>query len=108
MQMRRPTRDGHSESGSRVYNTCHADGSPMQPDEFLHKRQANAGALLRAGTRPTHPMETLEELRKLCLWDASPVIADRQRGLLSQRVQADPNLAREGELHGIGDEVQND
>ena len=80
----------------------------MQPHQFLHEGQADARAFVRAGARVGDAVEALEEVRQLVCRDARPGVAHPKRHVIPTPGQADSDLAREGKLEGVREQVEDD
>ena len=63
--VRRTERQRDGERAARARLALHRDGAAVQGGQLVHQRQADAGALARAGGRPRHPVEALEQVRQL-------------------------------------------
>ena len=63
-QMRRAERDGHGECRAAADLAFDADGAAVQLDQFLHQREADAGAFERAALLAFDAMEALEQPRQ--------------------------------------------
>ena len=84
-------------------------GAAVQPHQLLDQREADAGALVGAAARALDPVEALEQPRQLGRGDADAGVARRSarpRGLRSAERDRDPAL--EGELEGVGEQVEDD
>ena len=53
-------------------------------------------------------VETLEEVWDLVCWNPRPGVAAPERHVIATPAQADGNLAREGKLEGIREQVEDD
>ena len=85
------------------------DRAAVQLDQLLHQREPDAGALVGAAARALDPVEALEEARQLGRGDADAGVAHRELDAApSAAPQRDRDLALEGELEGVGEQVQDD
>ena len=87
----------------------HRDRAAVQLHQFLHQRQADAAALVGAAARAFDAVETLEQtaaapspgmpvpVSRTVSFDASPSVAQRH-----------VDLTLEGELEGVGEQVEDD
>ncbi|GJE41573.1 hypothetical protein AEGHOMDF_0739 [Methylobacterium soli] len=96
------------EGAARARAALDADAAAVEMRQLLHQREADARALEAAPLRTRHPVEALEQARQLRLGNAGSGVAHRQAGLPVRRFQRHPDPAREGELEGIRDQVEDD
>jgi hypothetical protein len=80
----------------------------MQLDELVHQGQPDARALLRPTPRALDPVESLEQPGQLVPWDPRARVRDAQLHCVPAAVQPDLDPALEGELEGIGEQVEDD
>ena len=81
----------------------------MQLDQIRDQREADAGALVGAAPGALDAMKALEDARQLVLGNARARVAHRQLDpSVSDRAQADPDAALEGELEGIRQQIEQD
>ena len=102
--------DGYVERRTLAQLALGANGAAMQFHQLQHESEADAGALKRAAPLAFDTVEALEQSRQLGLGNADPGVAyDQFYALLVRRLpQLDGNLARESELEGVRDEVEDD
>src|SRR5262249_39299439 len=105
----RPLWQREGERGPFADLAFNPDPPPVQLHELLGQRQAQACALLLTGVVPADLAELLEDRRLILGRDPDPRIADGDRdGIRGRRRrggQADP-APFGGELHGVGEEIQ--
>ena len=80
----------------------------MQLDEFLHQGQADAAALVRSPLGVLDAVEALEQPRHFMGGNAGACIAHDEFGGAARLTQRDGDLAFEGELEGVGQQVEDD
>ena len=80
----------------------------MQLHELLHQGEADARPLVRPAARPLDPVESLEDAGQFLGRDAGPGVADGQLRRDAGGSEADGDRPLEGELEGVGGEVQDD
>ena len=80
----------------------------MQLHEFADERQADAAALMAASTRVLDAMKALEHPRQLFGRNARARVAHRQLDGAAGIVDAHRDLAFEGELERVRQQVEND
>jgi hypothetical protein len=78
----------------------------MHVYQLLHQSQPDPGALIAPALRALHSVETLEEVWKLALRDASAPIPHPQDRLAFFFSKGHLNFPLEGELEGIGEEIE--
>src|SRR5215470_1018753 len=83
-------------------------GAAVQLDQLLDQREADAGALVRAAMGTRNAMETLEQLRQLVRRDACAGIAHGELEMRIRLSQPHLDFARESELKGVRQKVEND
>ena len=107
-QMRVAERQRDREHGALPDDAVRADLAAMEPHQLLHEREADAAALEAAALRALHAVEALEKPGQLVLGDADAGIANLDgRGLpVGGGADRNTDLAREGKLEGIGEQVQ--
>ena len=88
--MRASGREGDCELCSLSDPTAHRDLAAMQLDQFLHQRQTDSRAFVRAGARAFHAMKAFEDLRQLLFRNAGPGIAHGQDDRLILRLAKRP------------------
>ena len=103
-----PGGDGHDERAAPAEGALDPHRPAMELDQFLDQRQADARALVGPAPRAFDAVEALEEVGEFRRRDAGPGIADDQFHGLPCRAQGDRDLAGEGELEGVGQEVEDD
>src|SRR5262245_50991334 len=96
------------ERTSLSYRALHRDRSPMEADELLDQREADARALVAAGAGAPDPVEPLEDVRQLFRRDSDAGVPDLELGAVFDGPEADRDLALVRELQGVGDQVQDD
>ena len=84
------------------------DGAAVQLDQLLHQRQPDAAALVGAAPCVLDPVEPLEQPGHLLGGDARAGVPHPQLGGRPGLPQRDGDLALEGELEGVGQEVEDD
>src|SRR5579864_1389965 len=94
------------ECASAARSTLHRNFPAVKLHQFLHQRQANAGAFEGSAGSALHPMEPLEQARQIRLGDSGTCIGDRELDLASLVLQSYANAALECELEGVGHQVQ--
>ncbi len=99
-------RDG--ERRAAVRRAVDGDRAPVQAHQLAHHRQPDSAALTRSRPRPLHAVEPLEQARQLVGRDAGAGVGDRQLRRAPVGAQPDPDAALEGELHGVGQQVEDD
>src|SRR5262249_21645133 len=77
-QVSHAQRDGHSELTASVDLALDAHLSAVQLHQFLHEREADAGAFVTAAMRALDAVETLEQARQLGFRNARASIAHRE------------------------------
>ncbi len=82
-QMRRSERKLDREDGAAAGHAIRSDGAAMQLDQFLHQREADAGAFETAALRAFDPMEALEQSGQLLGRNADTGIGDANARLAS-------------------------
>jgi hypothetical protein len=108
--MRPPERQPHGERRPHIQPAFDIDRSTVQPDQFVHQCQPDAGAFQSPAALAFDAVEAVEDVRQLRLGDADAGVAHRQYGRLSirRRIQADLDPAREGVFERIGNQIEND
>ena len=109
-KMRRSERNGYRECAAPTRLASHADIAAMQLDQFLHQREADAAALEGAPAGAFDAAEALEQMRQLFGRDARAGVmhADLSVAAVGRGLNSDADLALEGELEGVGEQVEND
>ena len=79
---------------------------PLQ--NLIRLRQTDAGTLEAAPSCLRHAIEALEDVRQLLGGDARSRVAHAQLGLVLSPVQGDLDLALEGELERVRDQIEDD
>ncbi len=80
----------------------------MKPNQFLNEGKANTCSFIRATLRAGNAMEPLKDLFKLVVWNTCSCIADGKFYMSCVGAQRHFNFSLEGELEGIGQQIQND
>src|SRR6476620_8146186 len=80
----------------------------MQADELLYKCQADTTTLVCSATRIGNPMKALEDMRELIVRYSRARIAHAQLKMLAATLQFNLDLALEGVLERVGDEIEDD
>ena len=80
----------------------------MEPHQLLHEREADARPLVGAPARPLDAEEALEAVRELVRGDAAPGVAHVEPRVVPVVAPRDDDLALQGELERVGDEVEHD
>ena len=83
----------------------------MQPDQFLNKCQSDPAAFMSAASHVRNAVEALEDARHGFSRNPDPGIANGESGdppLLTHHAQLHLDLTLEGELEGVGDQVEDD
>ena len=101
-------RDGHGERASLTEGAHDLHRAPVELDQFVHQGQADARSLLRAAPRVLHPMEALEDMGDLLRRNADTRIADGELHDFADRPQDHRDLAREGVLERVREEIQDE
>ena len=65
-------RDGHGERAAPVNLSLHAYAAAVQPDQFLHQREADAAAFVTASARAFDAVEPFEQVRQAASGCSSP------------------------------------
>ena len=99
-------RDRNAEGRSPSRLALGSDRAAVQLDQFLHQGQPNATAFVRAPPCILDPVESLEQPRHFGGWNACAGIPHDQFGSPARLLQRDGNLALEGKLEGVGQQVQ--
>ena len=99
---------GDDEGGAGPETALGADRPAVQLDQFLDQGQSDAAAFVGAAAHILDAMEPLEKAGHFLGGDAHAGVADGQHGAGGIGAELDLDLALEGELEGIGDQVQND
>ena len=104
---RRRQPDGHG--GALAGSALDAQVPPVQAHQRLHQGQAQAGAAVRQGVAAGNLLERLHQPWDVSLRDADPGIAHYQLQATLREAQPQVHLAAgRRELHGIGQQVQQD
>jgi hypothetical protein len=105
----KPNRQREGERGSLAHLALDPDPSTMQLHELLGQGQAEPRALLLAGVLTPHLAELLEDRRLILGRDPDSGVADGDGDHAIGRRDGEADSAPlRGELHGIGQEVQQD
>ena len=104
-----PQRQRDREGRARPAALSTRHGAAVQLDQLLHEREADAGALVRARPRALHAVEALEE-RAAARSAGMPMPVSRtaSTACVVATVQRDRDLAVEGELERVREEVEDD
>ena len=96
------------ESRAAPFLAFHRDVTAMQLDEFAHQSQPDAGPFEAAAPRAFHAMEAIEQVLDLGRRNADAGVAHRQPRRAIEFAQRHADLALEGELERVGNQVEND
>ena len=77
-QMHVTERQGDADRRAGARLALHADGAAVQADQFMHQRQADAGAFHGASALALDPMEAIEDTRQFLRGNADAGVADEQ------------------------------
>jgi hypothetical protein len=105
-QMSATSGKGNHERRALLFHAGNTHASAMQLDQVLHQRQADAGAFEAAPLRLLDPMKAIEDMRQLVRGNAHAGVAHPQLGVPVLPMQGNLDLALQGELEGIGDQVE--
>ncbi len=108
VEMRAAERQGDGEGRSPLEGAFGRDIAAVQLDEIVHQGQADAAALEAAALRAFNTMEALEQPRDLLAGDADACVGDADHGgvAVGRGTHRHRDQAFEGELEGVGDQVQ--
>ncbi len=86
------------------------DVAAVEPDQLVHQSEPDAAALETAPLRAFDPVEPLEQLGQLLRRDADAGVAHlhHRRAAVGRGLHSQADLAVEGELEGVGDQVEED
>ena len=107
-QVRGARTNRHGESGSPAFLAVDRDAAAMKTGQFLHEREADARAFVRAGSRVLDAVEALEDAGEIGVGNADARVRDAQPHAIAVRLQLDANLALERELEGVRQQIQDD
>src|SRR5258708_7242368 len=80
----------------------------MEGGQFLHQRQTDSCAFVRAGLCSLHAMKALEQARQLRFRDAYAGVRDGQLNMRSAPAKPDGDSTLERVLERVGEKVQHD
>ena len=101
-------RDRDREGGAPVDLAGYREGAAVELDQLLCQRESDARSLVRAPLRAAHTVKPIEHVRQLVLGDADAGVTDLDRGGVAGRPDGHDDLALEGELQGIREQIQDD
>jgi len=85
-----------------------ANTSAMQPHQLMHQSQSDTTSLLRATTGVLDAVKPFEQTRHFVGRNTDAGIGDAQRDTIVGRLHAHVNLAGQGKLERIREQVQDD
>src|SRR5689334_2190502 len=98
--------DTHPKGRALVKCAFGRNGATVQFHQLQDERQTNSAAFMGAALLPFDAMEAFEQLRLLGLRYADPGIPHGQLGEPINLADSDFDLALEGELERIGQEIE--
>ena len=107
-EVSRAERDAHADRRAHAELALDGDRPAVQLDQLVDQRQSDPGALVRAPLDAAHSMEPVEQPGQLVLGDADAGVRDGQLGRRVDASQRHGDLAVEGELDRVREQVQDD
>src|SRR5262245_4651707 len=80
----------------------------MEFDELLHQSEANSGTFMGASGGSLDAVEALEQAGELARGHPDPGISNLEHGMRLGAGKLNVDAAREGELEGVGEEIEDD
>ena len=84
----------HGEGRSPAFLALDRDIAAVKTRQFLHERQADARAFVRAGSRVLDAMEALEDAGQIGVGNADARVRDAQLDVIAVRLQLDRESRR--------------
>ncbi len=105
-QVRHAERNGDGEGRPAAVDTLDADLAAVELHQLPDERKSDARPLVGSRPAPLDAVEPLEDVRQLLLGNPGPGVADGQFCRVAVPSERDRDLAFEGELEGVGEEVE--
>src|SRR5690349_8462295 len=93
--------NGNREGGALIFQAHGFDLTAMQMNKFLHQRQTNARAFLRARSHTTDAVEALEHMGQLVRRNTDAGVSHHKFHPVPDLPQRDLDLPLKGELEGV-------
>src|ERR1700759_3944116 len=103
-----PKRDRDRERAALAAEAFDGNGPMVQLRQFLNQRKADTRALMRASPGAGHAIKALEQLGYFVRRDAGSGIAHRELETPGRLAQAALDLALQGELERVRDQIEDD
>ena len=108
LEMPESQRHANLELASLVEAAPGGDAPSVEAHQVADQREPDARPLVGPRTSAEHPVEALEEPGELVLGDAGTGVAHREHRLVPLHALPDGDLPLEGELQGVGEEIEDD
>src|SRR5260221_13734878 len=103
-QMLRTERHANNEYGSLLRDAFHRYGATMQLDQFLHQRQSDPRAFMRARFCIFHPMKAFKNARQFMAGNAPASIPEGQKSFILHLSRGDFDFPLKRGFQSIGRE----